>query len=910
MVCSASSYTGIRNDNVAWSNWSGRSHKQLRSLFTPALTGAATPSVPIPPPVGLQQLVKVVKDATDSRMSLHAIGSGWAFDDQAVGDDWAIDISGLRSRLLATVGEAPVTDIPHNLPVTGPGLTDEWRRNQADKASVRKLVHIEAGIKLWQLIQMLDGIGLALPTMGGANGQALAGVINTSVHGGDWNQPAFPGVVRALHLVTHGGREVWIEPASAAITRDDRLKPTLSCPDVEVIRSDDMFNAAVVGLGRFGVVYSYVIEARPQFWIAEVATRPDRNAVFAALRAGASSGVNPFAPLLALLATDPGPANVAESRTGAQPTFFQLLLNTRNPPGIWVQRRWETGNHTDMNIGQPTDVCGDVVAGALNAVLALNPLGSLLNAANPLLDAIVNSVFDDQMNDAATKGKRGRHAWITAGPPSGNFPNYRGVSAEVMFDANNPAYVDFLQAILSAGGSYRQVGWLSLRPSLATKSTLSMHNVGGTHAVSIEIALLSGMLDNESFLTFVQQKALELGGRLHWGQANNLLTQQVVAAQYGNMLESWRRSLWRVSGDSTVFSNAFTRQRGLEPLAARSGLAVAVPAPDQLLIARSGALQSKSWAPTTGWSDWQNQELAIPQEAGPIEALSEGGRTHLYFVGGDGGIYFRTRQPNGIWASVWWFVTTTNQEKPWQGVPGGPVHATSFSPGAVYVFYANASGAIIGVRGETASSSVWKDRRQILRGRTAPGGHITGISRRQGQVDLFTVGTDRQIRTAAWNATDGWRGWWAIPGVTAPPGAPVTAVSRRTDLLDIFVSDDTGRIMSTAWQPGSTWKGWSQIQNGQTAPGGSVTGVSRSADLLDIFVAGTDSQVYSAAWAPTRGWGGWWALNGARGWRAGAAVPVVSRSADLLDIFSVDPANVVQTLAWAPGQNWGGPWQL
>jgi hypothetical protein len=583
MVCSASSYTGIRQDNFQWSNWSGRSKQQLGSLFIPGF-GAIAPTASLPPPEGLKQLVKVVKDATDARMSLHSIGSGWAFDNQAVGDDWTIDISALRLRLLTTVGEAPVTNSPIDLVATGPGLTDEWRRIQSDRSSMRKLVHVEAGIKLWQLIQMLDSVGLALPTMGGANGQALAGVINTSVHGGDWNQPAFPGLVRALHLVTDGGREVWIEPISGAITQDDRLQPTLSCPEAEIVRSDEVFNAALVGLGRFGVVYSYVIEVRPQFWIAEVTTRPDRNAVFAALRSGAKRTGDPFGPLLQLLAANPGPASIPESRTNAVPSFFQLLLHTRNPPGIWVQRRWETNNQTDMNIGQPTDVSGDLVAKGLNILLSLFPIP--INN-NILLDFIVENVFNEQLNVSVTQGRRGRHAWITAGPPSGKFPDYRGVSVEVMFDANDPAYVDFLQAILSAGGSFRQVGWLSLRPSLATKATLSMHNVGGTHAVSIEIALLQDLPDNESFLTFIQNKAIELGGRLHWGQANNLLTQQIVSTQYGSLLESWKRSLWQVSGNSTVFSNNFTRQRGLEPEAPPAAFTPAL----QLLLSPSNDIQ-------------------------------------------------------------------------------------------------------------------------------------------------------------------------------------------------------------------------------------------------------------------------------------------------------------------------------
>jgi len=132
-----------------------------------------------------------------------------------------------------------------------------------------------------------------------------------------------------------------------------------------------------------------------------------------------------------------------------------------------------------------------------------------------------------------------------------------------------------------------------------------------------------------------------------------------------------------------------------------------------------------------------------------------------------------------------------------------------------------------------------------------------------------------------WTATSDWRGWWAVPGVTATPGSPVTAVSRRTDFLDIFVSDDAGRIMTSAWQPGRAWTGWSHVQGGLTAPGGWVTAASRSPDLLDVFVVGTDSQLYSAAWEPARGWAGWWPLNNAKGWSPGAAVPVACRSANL-----------------------------
>ena len=42
------------------------------------------------------------------------------------------------------------------------------------------------------------------------------------------------------------------------------------------------------------------------------------------------------------------------------------------------------------------------------------------------------------------------------------------------------------------------------------------------------------------------------------------------------------------------------------------------------------------------------------------------------------------------------------------------------------------------------------------------------------------------------------------------PGAPVTAVSRSTDKLDVFVVGTDGRVWTAAWEPGFTdwWHGW------------------------------------------------------------------------------------------------------
>ncbi|HEX7536079.1 MAG TPA: hypothetical protein VF391_03630, partial [Dermatophilaceae bacterium] len=57
---------------------------------------------------------------------------------------------------------------------------------------------------------------------------------------------------------------------------------------------------------------------------------------------------------------------------------------------------------------------------------------------------------------------------------------------------------------------------------------------------------------------------------------------------------------------------------------------------------------------------------------------------------------------------------------------------------------------------------------------------------------------------------DGWHGWWHIKGGQAAPGAPVTAVSRSSDKLDIFVIGTDHRVYTAAWEPdfADGWHGW------------------------------------------------------------------------------------------------------
>lgn len=591
MPCSATTFLpGIHDNNRTITNWSGEVSVNAADYWEPAPSSATVGN-------GLSKLVLAVETASAANQEIHAIGSGWAFEDLAMTTGALISLRRLDGLLDYVVG-------------AGAALTDGWRARQADPQSASVLVHVEAGIRIAKLSEDLEARGLALPTIGGANGQALAGAISTSTHGGDWQHPPFPDLVRAIHLVTDGGREVWIERASAPITQDDRLAPVLPCAQTELIRDDSLFEAVLVACGRFGIIYSVVLEVRRSFRVVEVVTTPVRADVLQALRDGVGAGTL-LGPLFTLLSATPPPSGITDA-TGT-PYFVQVLFNSQRPDDVWAHRRWETTNAADLpappaaNAVEATGSDHDRAVGIVEGVnaalfaaaglagiggvyilgvqVAFNikvasrafTLGSVVAAALEALWSVPaagyaipelnRSVIDGALRPAITAGRRGPHYIITSGTraDSDNI-SYRAASIELVFDATSVAYLDFLDEVLAVAPSFQQAGYVSLRFSKASRALLSMHRVAGAEAVSIEISSIQGLPGNNAWMQFVERVAVRRGGRPHWGQHNGLSAGDVEML-YGVQLQAWREALVSLTGSSSRFSNAFTRARGLEPRA-------------------------------------------------------------------------------------------------------------------------------------------------------------------------------------------------------------------------------------------------------------------------------------------------------------------------------------------------------
>lgn len=202
--------------------------------------------------------------------SLHEIlqppsTSSWEFDDLR---DGSSDPTELREALLSFTSDresflqtALRDDITSVIPAEA--LSQYSAVVDTVTPIEARLTHIECGIKIKTLNYELDQIGMALPTMGGGDGQSIFGVLSTGSHGSTNHLPPIADFVRAIHLVGPGGQQWWIEPLSKPITdrrKMERLRGIGLDPCIRIEYDDNLFYSVLVSMGTAGIAYSIVYE--------------------------------------------------------------------------------------------------------------------------------------------------------------------------------------------------------------------------------------------------------------------------------------------------------------------------------------------------------------------------------------------------------------------------------------------------------------------------------------------------------------------------------------------------------------------------------------------------------------------------------------------------------------------------
>ncbi len=240
-------------------------------------------------PRSLADLVTLLENPTGDRR-YKAAGSHWSLSAAAQSDGTFIETHDPLERYPA---------MGRTLTEVLPGcLSDEQRDGMGrdHSAELGSLVHVESGKRIYQAYAELDRVDdltdestlggffrkhhgnrayagpWAFQTLGGAAGQTVVGAFSTGTHGGDFDRGPVADGVQALHLVVDGGRHFWIEPERSdwgvPLTDDDRLRAVYG-EDLEIRRSDRVFDAALVSVGRFGVIYSVVLRVVQQYALRE-----------------------------------------------------------------------------------------------------------------------------------------------------------------------------------------------------------------------------------------------------------------------------------------------------------------------------------------------------------------------------------------------------------------------------------------------------------------------------------------------------------------------------------------------------------------------------------------------------------------------------------------------------------------
>jgi FAD/FMN-containing dehydrogenase len=201
---------------------------------------------------GLRGLQQIVKDAEADHKQLRALGSGWSLNNIAYTDDYLVNTARLSDLFVGFK--------------TTSMLTEPFRPHR------QHLVFAQCGTQIKTLNSKLERVRLCLPTSGASNGQTIAGAVSTGTHGSAHDVGGMQDFVLGLHMVGAGGKHYFIQRASRPVVSQDFCT---WLDRAELVNDDDLFRAAVVGFGSFGLLHAVLFQAEPVYLLERHIARHD-----------------------------------------------------------------------------------------------------------------------------------------------------------------------------------------------------------------------------------------------------------------------------------------------------------------------------------------------------------------------------------------------------------------------------------------------------------------------------------------------------------------------------------------------------------------------------------------------------------------------------------------------------------
>jgi FAD/FMN-containing dehydrogenase len=183
---------------------------------------------------------QLIGEAIQTNTPLRSLGAGWSWSKIATAKDGImIDTKPLNTTLNLS---------PQSI---APGYTGD----------INKLLFAQCGNGVWEISRALHPLELSLKTSGASNGQTIVGAMSTGAHGSSIDVGAVPDYVVGMHIITGANRHVWLERKSSPVVSASLIKKL----QTEIIQDDDLFNAALVSFGNFGIIHGVLLEVEDIF---------------------------------------------------------------------------------------------------------------------------------------------------------------------------------------------------------------------------------------------------------------------------------------------------------------------------------------------------------------------------------------------------------------------------------------------------------------------------------------------------------------------------------------------------------------------------------------------------------------------------------------------------------------------
>jgi L-gulono-1,4-lactone dehydrogenase len=459
-------------------------------------------------PTTLEQVVGLIQEAEQAGCTVRAVGSGHSWSDVALTRGFLILPKGLAQPL---------------------ELEEELLR--AGRATGEPLVRVQAGIRIRELNAHLDRLGLALPNMGGYDGQTVAGVMSTATHGSGLAFGPIADDARSLDIVAAGGTLYRIEPADG-ITDPEAF--ATARPEWTLLQDDTTFAAARVGIGCLGVIYAVTLAVQEKFYLREVRTMSTWDEVRPQLLDGSLLRENRhcevyFNPYL---------------RDGVH----HCLITTRNQV---TREQYDHDSHRARNFFVELFSKLSITPWFLNLIQGLWP-----QVSPWLVDHALTSLADkDYTNISYRVLNIGAANYLPAYSAEIGVPvDERGLHVQAV-----ERIFEVAARHVELGNAY-QSSPISLRFVHASDALMAMMH--GRDTMMIELIMLTHTEGGFELLADYEEALYALGGRPHWGQVNTLTgSHDLIASMYPRFAD-WLAVHERLNV-SGVFDSPFSKRVGI-----------------------------------------------------------------------------------------------------------------------------------------------------------------------------------------------------------------------------------------------------------------------------------------------------------------------------------------------------------